>query len=501
MHTEISDSQANSAPNFISRMGRRACLQSEADYGRPRRPAHSKRDPVLAGAPPGWPRSQAWSNFHQDLASSGDRPILFGLEPQDLKEVAGWTISLIGRQPLFEAGPSCTSSLSGETQPHSQRYLRRQARRTARKGVSTARISAEAVWILREEGAFDHLLWQRWLGQVLPEFSFLVALDWTANLAHRRFFLSRNESGEILALTLLLKCDRGWLLEHQLLSQSAPNGTTEQVLCYLLSEDLEAGEWLSLGLTPLIDDIQDDPGVSQTLLAPIPRILRKALFQCWEPLYGFQRLATFRGKLEPQLWEPVYWAHPPQTPRLIAIWNVLRTFAGGSLLAFTARFILKGAQKSSLRFSLGLLKGINLFFLLSLLLWVPILMHLDSPTLFGHPQGAKVWACYDLLLILGFAWHHKCLTSARTDQHGVFRSLLIGLVFADAALSWFGTLWLFGGLPADLWQAAFLGAINSAPILGLLFLCICQIRPGHSTTRGSSFSLKGGGMSQETSSR
>jgi hypothetical protein len=403
-------------------------------------------------------------------------PIVFGVEPADLPHLEGWRLREIGRQPLFVADPDYTPELSGPSQPARGREMRRQARRALSKQVEWVEASAGEIWELETQGWLDPLLLTRWQRQPLAEFSFLVALHLAPGQQHRRYFLLKSKVDQPpLGLAILVASDRGWLLEHQLIAKEAPNGSGELLVCRLLSARLKPGEVLSLGITPLYRALVPDlphrevPGI----LSFLPNTVRSALVAAWEPLYGFRRLQTYREKLEPVRWEPVYWAHAKGLPPFV-LWAVLRVFAGGPLVGFVAATAQKIVAKYSLTVATSVLRWINTFFLLSLCLWVPVLWRLDGTLWFGGPLAAKIWAVYDLLLIAGFLRHGMELKNPRRRfRIGTF---LLGLVSADLVLSMISTVMVHGPWPESAPMGLFLLLLNAAPLSAAAFLVLCQSR-------------------------
>lgn len=408
-------------------------------------------------------------------------PLLFGIEPADLLVLDGWSVREIGRQPLFRASKAYCPSLSGSEQPAFGREIRRQARRALAKHVSWQEVTAGQVWQEHDSGALTQVLLARWQRQPLAEFSFLVALNLSSGQQFRRYFLLLGaNSHKPLGMAIVLKSGRGWLIEHQLMLPQAPNGSGELLLCQLLASYLDKGELLSLGITPLYRAlIPDLPHKNiPAILSFMPARLREWLVAAWEPLYGFRRLQSYREKLEPVYWEPVYWASYGGSPAqdLLA---VLRVFAGGSILRFVFDSMKKLAHKLSLRFDYIWLTRINTLYILSLCLWVPILWFLDERYLFGSISSPKAWAIYDLALVFGFVLHFQDLKAkklARTRKPSGRSYLVLGLVLADAILSFISTGLYLQGQNPDLILVLWLSLINIAPWSAVVFIAICCLQ-------------------------
>lgn len=474
-------------PNFVSPQGATCALVTvEEEDGRWSFASAGHTD-VCAGVP--WSRNGTQAALERLLAWSRQRgrsPLLFGVEFADLAHLRDWKIREIGRQPLFVAGSVHDPHLSGAGQPEQGREMRRQARRAQSKGANWRRVSAGEVAELRDQGVLWPLLRTRWLRQPLAEFSFLVGLHLQAGHQRRRYFLLELQgSPQPAGLAILVESDRGWLLEHQIVGANAPNGSGELLVCQILTRELQAGELLSLGITPLyralVADVshQEIPGI----LSFMPKPLRTALLEVWEPLYGFRRLERFRTKLDPERWEPVYWAHHRGTAAG-ALLAVLRVFAGGSLLGFACATVGKLMGKLALALSRDGLARVNLFFLLSLCFWIPILWNLDGERLFGTVVATKMWALYDVVLVVGFALHQRLLR----QSGGRFRTLsavMLGLVLADAGLSLIWSL-LLHGAAAPVPLSAFLALLTAAPLVASLFFLLCLAYPTDFLRHGGS---------------
>lgn len=424
--------------------------------------------------------AQALDALSKWAQQRAQRPILFAIEPEDLRWLDGWTVREIGRQPLFLAGPEYDPELSGDGQPERGRELRRQARRALSKGVVWREVPAAQVWEWHQRGALEPLWEVRWQRQPLAEFSFVVALHLSLGHTYRRYLvLGDPAEGSLLGFAVIVASDRGWLLEHQLLAPDAPNGSGELLVGTLLSSRLAPGEWLSLGVTPLYRALVEQLPVSQVpgILSFLPVSWRRLLVRLWEPLYGFRRLQRYRDKLDPDCWEPVYWAHPKANSWSV-MRAVLRVFAGGSLLGFAWATLEKLLAKLCLRCSAQALYKVNRFFVVSLIFWIPILWNLNGELLFGSAVAPKIWAVFDMVLVIGFVAHGRELrTRRRSWREGrryIGGPVLLGLVVADALLSLFSTVMVHGGIPSSVELAAFLLALNVAPWLAVGFLIFCQ---------------------------
>lgn len=458
-------------PNFVS--GQRSTChldnvrlpQAEWNFAR-----HGSRV-ITAGVPAG-EQPEALESFLSWCRAEELDPLIFGCEQVDLPLLSDWDLTEIGKQPLFQAGPEFQPELSGPDQPASHRELRRQARRALNKSIRIEEITVAELWQFSQSGVLDKMFFHRWWRRGLAEFSFLVELNLEKGLEVRRAFVARNQKDEIVCLCFLLPCQRGWLLEHQILAPSAPNGTGELLLCSLLSKELEPDSWLSLGITPLYSDLRQESstGQHQTILSFLPDSLSQKFLGLVEPLYGFRSLLNYRTKLEAPVWEPVYWAVPKRRPVRDTM-AVLRAFAGGSFLRFGLETIEKWCQHLGLHLTPKVLPAINLFYVVTLFLWIPILWNLDGLQLFGNPLACKVWAIYDIFLVCLFTLHQRVF---RPLRQSFLTDLLLGLVTADTVLAWIQTAMYHGGLPSTQPLGLLVFVINTAPISAALFLLLTK---------------------------
>lgn len=466
------------APNFVSNQGATCALNVVADgrWGW----SYTEAGPVVVCA--GMPTDErgpktALERLLGWAGRRGQTPLLFGVELADLCWLSDWKIRELGRQPIFVAGSRHDPALTGKGQPELGREMRRQARRALSKGVGWTEVSAAEFWECRERGDLESLFKTRWMRQPLAEFSFLVGLHLAAGQTYRRFFLLGHEGGgKPLGLALLVRSDRGWLLEHQIVGADAPNGSGELLVAQILSRALEPGQCLSLGITPLYRALAADLPHREipAILSFMPEPVKNALLAAWEPLYGFRRLERFRAKLEPDRWEPVYWAQYRGSSSA-ALWAVLKVFAGGSMLGFGWATVLKLLGKVSNFLSSRGLVAINDFFLISLCFWIPILWHLDGEWLFGTAVATRMWALYDVGLVAGFGLHGRLLRlksqAARTHS-----AVMLGLVGADAGLS---MLWSF-------LHNAVLFLLAAAPLAASLYFLVCLAYPTNFLRHGGS---------------
>ena len=469
----------SAAPDFVSNQGWTCDLEEGSDQGSSWHFLNSGRYLVTSGMPWGNGPEESLEHLDEWARQRGQSPILFGCETADLPHLDDWNVREIGRQPLFSAGPVFEPTLRGPDQPDKHREMRRQARRAMKKQVVVEEVAAAEFWECQSRGDLNDLFEARWQRQPLAEFSFLVELHLALGQAHRRYFLLRSpEKKKPIGLAILVAGRRGWLLEHQLLDHSAPNGSGELLLCSLLKTFLQEDELLSLGITPLFRGLVEDQSESRypSVLGFLPTSVSTALLAAWEPLYGFRRLLDYREKLEPDAWETVYWAHRHGTPAAVLV-AVLRVFARGSFPKFALASLAKIFVKTALKIPGRVLRRLNAFFTGSLCLWIPILWNLDGELIFGHAQAPKIWAIYDVLLAVGF-FAHRWELDAISRQHRWVGPVLFGMVLADSSLSLIQTLVVHQGWPTHPFLGLFLLGLNTAPLAAAFFLLVCLGRRG-----------------------
>lgn len=459
-------------PNFVSGQSSTCDLGSHREGGAGWSYVRYGKRIVTAGMPYGGRADLALTSFEEWCFEHGYEPLIFGCEEQDLTLLDGWEVTEIGRQPLFQASLEFSPDLSGPDQPARHRALRKQARRAHSKGFIVRELSVSELWSLSNSPLLKQMLLQRWSKRRLAEFSFLVEFHLEKGVEDKRAFAAYSRrNGKLVGLAVITPSQRGWLLEHQMLDAAAPNGTAELLLCTILSEHLSPGTWLSLGVTPLFRELEPsaEQGTVPGILSFLPSQVASAFLKMWEPLYGFRSLLNHRQRLKPDSWEPVYWA-VPRRRTLSDLRLVLKAFAGGSFARFGLATLEKQLQLLSLRLARSVFPAVNLFYILTLLLWAPILWNLDGVQLFGNPLACKVWAVYDVILFSLFVVNQQAVRRVRA---GLTTDLLLGMVAADTILAWIQTALYHGGLPANQpFLAMLLFVINTAPVSAIIYLVL-----------------------------
>lgn len=208
--------------------------------------------------------------------------------------------------------------------------LRAQLRRAARHGV---RVQSHA-WEeftgktpLRRELSSLVLRWLSSRG--LPALGFAAEVAPFDGPESRRAFVARVD-GRAVAVAFAAPLGEGsaWLLDVLARAQGAPNGTSELLVdAVFRAAFAEGGSRATLGLCPLSGPVPPEYALVGKLAAP---------------LYDFEGLRAFRARLRPHAWERVLLEHPGQS-RTGGTVRALRAFAGGSLLRFGLRALVRAA--------------------------------------------------------------------------------------------------------------------------------------------------------------
>ena len=289
---------------------------------------------IVAGAPVAAPERwrEAVAELEATARERGKRIAYFAAEER-LEAVHppgdGWARLRLGAQPIFDprAWPATLASRPS---------LRAQLARARNKGVRVReQSSAEAAGDPRLARVLAEWLARRGL----PPLLFLTT-PWTlGRLADRRVFVAERDGGPVGFLVASPVPARRWALVEQIVrGAAAPNGTAE--LLVGAAFDALAGECerVTLGLAPLSGRAggwDDAPGWLRLLVG-------------WARLHGrrfynFRGLESFKTKLEPLGWEPVWLLADGRTVGPGLLWAVLGAFAGGRPARFGARALARAA--------------------------------------------------------------------------------------------------------------------------------------------------------------
>ena len=314
---------------------------------------------------------------------------------------------LIGAQPVWNP-----QQWSAQMAAH--RSLREQLRRARAKGVVIEPLSASALSAGETAKQVDTLV-NRWrAARSMATMHFLVTVDLESGGAARRHFAAWQRQRLVALLSLApVPARNGWLFEHLLRDPDAPNGTLEQLVDHAMRTiAAEGAVWATLGLAPLYGDIT-------------PTLKR---IRTWStPLFNFAGLSAFKQKLRPVSWEPVYLAWPTRMPAWSAVGDGLRAFAGGSLVRFGLRTLLRGPRP--VLFALEWL----------LIPWTIALAALPTAPWFPGVAAHAAWVAFDGLLLVALrVLRMHALGAGRLQRNGAARlaTMIAGAVTIDVLITW-----------------------------------------------------------------
>lgn len=222
----------------------------------------------------------------------------------------------VGAEPWWDA--ACwAANLAGH------RSLREQLRRARAKGVRVRAVDAAAWHAPAMQAALEHVR-TAWLARRrMAPLEFVVRVDVRAVTADARAFVAERD-GVVVAFAVAwpAPASASYLVRDLVRAPDAPSGTSELLIDAVMRHAAPTGALVSLGMVPLAPHAGALDGWLQTV--------RRAT----RPLYDFDGLAAFRGRLRPTAWAPVAVASPTPRAAPLVIGDVLAAFAGGSLARF-----------------------------------------------------------------------------------------------------------------------------------------------------------------------
>ena len=284
--------------------------------------------------------------------------------------LSGWSATHVGELPVWD--PSGWEGVLKGT-----KILREQLRRARAKGVTTrlgdARELADERASVRVQ--CDALI-DRWLGgRRMRELTFMVRVHPYGFPEERRYALAEQQGRVVgLAVAIPIYARGGWFVEDLLRDPHAPNGTAELLVDTLMRQFAREGaRYATLGLAPLAGEV-----------GPLLALTR----QYTTRLYNFPGVRSFKEKLRPERWEPVFLAYARGEIGLLAMRDVLAAFAPGGLVRFGLETLVH--QRTLATFVLALL----------LVPWTIALAVVDTSTWFPSRSVQLAWTLFDLLLIV-----------------------------------------------------------------------------------------------------
>lgn len=294
---------------------------------------------------------------------AGRRACLFATEAR-FREATKWPSLAIGEQPIWSPG-AWEGILRGKAS------LREQLRRARAKGVVVRALPADELTERRTE--LEGLI-ARWLAsRTIAPMGFLVQVDPFIVPERRRFFIAEL-GGKIVGFLGIVPiyARDGWFFEDFLRDPTAPNGTIELLVdAGMRAAAAENVSMVTLGLAPLAGEIN-----------PVLRSARKV----GRVLYDFDGLRTFKAKLSPSSWDPIFLSYPPGASSTRAVVDTLTAFARGGLLRFGIETLLRGPA-----IVIRLLAAL-------LVVWTCLLALPASASWFPSPVWQYGWVAFDVVL-------------------------------------------------------------------------------------------------------
>jgi phosphatidylglycerol lysyltransferase len=354
---------------------------------------------VVAGAPiaPASAIRDVLKAFLRAARRARRRVCLFATE-QRLLDLAGpELVSLrIGEQPVWD--PSTWPDILKR-----RRSLREQLRRARAKDVRVREVTAGELG----EGATRRGIEQvaeRWLrARDMAPMEFLVRLELFSFAEDRRCFVAER-AGRVVGVAgvVPVPARAGWFIEDLVRDPVAPNGTAELLIDGVMRWASAQGcRWLTLGLAPLSGEV-----------SPLLRAARSS----GRLLYDFNGLRSYKAKLEPEQWLPIFLSYPPGQRAWRSLLDALWAFTRTGFLGFGLRTLLRGP--------------IAVVRLLALLLvpWTLLLAVAPAERWFAFAWLKWCWVGFDALVAAGlFRFLYKRSTSSLTP--------LAVLVTLDALLT------------------------------------------------------------------
>jgi phosphatidylglycerol lysyltransferase len=304
----------------------------------------------------------------QAAQRAGKRARLFHVGA-DFAARAGCRVTHVGELPVWDPS-QWESTLQGA------RSLREQIKRPRGKGVTARLIDPSDM--ADPEGAVrkqcDAVI-RGWLaGRGMGELKFMVRLH-PFGFAEERRYVVAEQAGRVIGFAVAIPVygRQGWFIEDLVREAMAPNGTVELLIDALMRSFASEGcRYATLGLAPLAGEVR-----------PLLAFTRNYTTR----LYNFPGVRSFKEKLRPALWEPVYLAYPRGEFGVLAMRDVLAAFASGGLLRFGLETLVH--QRTLATFLLALL----------LVPWTIALATVDTAVWFPSPAVQYAWVAFDAVLI------------------------------------------------------------------------------------------------------
>ncbi|HUU36515.1 MAG TPA: phosphatidylglycerol lysyltransferase domain-containing protein, partial [Vicinamibacterales bacterium] len=297
----------------------------------------------------------------------GRRPVFFGVE--DATPFAGCRTLALGMQSVLK--PSAWDATLRRWPK-----LREQLRRARAKGVTVRAVDQRELAPGTPLRAAVERLRGEWLrSRAMEPLAFLVAVDPFYAAAEHLYFVAEHRGRPVQFLSAVpIGARDGWLMEDMLRGGDAPNGTTELLITALMQRLAGDPCWVTPGLTPLAG--RAPWWLRLTSVATVA-------------LYDFSGLLSFRARLHPVSWTPVWLVWDRGSAPLVLL-DVLRAFAGGQLVRFAWRSLAWHAH------------GLPWAVAVPLVVWTALLAALTvagQTDVLGYPLASlRGWVVFDIAL-------------------------------------------------------------------------------------------------------
>ncbi len=244
--------------------------------------------------------------FAAAAKTHGRRACFFALEDRVI-ERKHLSAMRIGLQPSWQ--PSLWQQKLTQS-----RSLREQLRRAKAKSVTVRLVDPSELSPTSSLRTSMNALAEAWLQtRKMAPMGFLVDVQPFSFARERRTFIAERDGalvGFLVAVPIYVR--RGWLFQHLLRSDDAPNGTNELLFDAAMRHvAVEGSELVTLGMAPLAGEV--------------PAALR-AVRAASRVLYDFEGLQRFKSRLRPDAWESVYLGWPRRRAGTVALYDALSAF-------------------------------------------------------------------------------------------------------------------------------------------------------------------------------
>lgn len=248
-----------------------------------------------------------------------------------LSENPGYTKFLLGAQPAWH--PAFWSDNIAH-----HKSLRAQLNRARNKGVVVSEWPAEQA---QNDPELSDCLGQ-WLdSKGLPPLHFMVESDTLARLENRRVFVATQSESVVGFVVLSPVAKRnGWLFEQFPHRPGAPNGTVELMIdAAMRTLAAEGCDYATLGLSPLskranVRDVREPYWL---------RFILGWIRKHGQRFYNFDGLDSFKAKLRPERWEPVFAVVNEPRIKFRTLYAITAAFSGNAPFSLLSGAIGKAA--------------------------------------------------------------------------------------------------------------------------------------------------------------